>query len=71
MRVSYDKLWHILLDRHMTKETLRKECGISSNTIAKLGKGQNVTTDVLVRICKVLDCDISDVMELIPGGGNE
>ena len=65
MRVSYDKLWHILLDRHMTKEALRKECKISSNTIAKLGKGQNVTTDVLVRICKVLDCDISDVMELI------
>lgn len=65
MRVSYDKLWHMLLSRHMTKEVLRKECGISSNTIAKLGKGQNVTTDVLVRICKVLKCDISDVMEII------
>jgi putative transcriptional regulator len=65
MRVSYAKLWHILLSKHMTKETFRKECGLSSNTIAKLGKGLNVTTDVLVKICKTLKCDISDIMELI------
>lgn len=65
MRVSYAKLWHILLSKHMTKEAFRKECGLSSNTIAKLGKGQNVTTDVLVKICKTLKCDISDIMELI------
>ncbi|KGP75146.1 hypothetical protein JT05_12200 [Desulfosporosinus sp. Tol-M] len=66
MRVSYEKLWHILLSKQMTKETFRKKCGLSSNTIAKLGKGQNVTTDVLVKICKTLDCDISEIMEVLP-----
>lgn len=66
MHISYDKLWHILLDRHMTREFLRKECGISSNTIAKLGKGQNVTTDVLVKICAYLNCELSEIMELVP-----
>ena len=41
MRFSYEKLWHLLLDKHMTREQLRTKCGISSNSIAKLGKGQN------------------------------
>lgn len=50
----------------MTREFLRKECGISSNTIAKLGKGQNVTTDVLVKICTYLNCELSEIMELVP-----
>ena len=65
MHFSYEKLWHILLDRHMTKEALRIKCEISSNTIAKLGKGQNVTTDVLLKICIALDCDIKDIMEIV------
>lgn len=65
MYISYEKLWHILLNRHMTRETLRKECKISSNTIAKLGKGQNITTDVLLKICKYLDCKLEDIMEII------
>ncbi|WP_427113084.1 helix-turn-helix domain-containing protein [Megasphaera sueciensis] len=65
MYISYEKLWHILLNRHMTREILRKECKISSNTIAKLGKGQNVTTDVLLKICKYLDCKLEDIMEII------
>ena len=65
MNISYDKLWHILLSRHMTRETLRKKCKISSNTIAKLGKGQNVTTDVLLRICEYLDCTLEDIMEIV------
>lgn len=64
MQFSYEKLWHILLDRKMTKENLREKCGISSNTIAKLGKGQNVTTDTLLRICIALKCDIGDIMEI-------
>lgn len=49
----------------MTREQLRKQAGISSNTIAKLGKGQNVTTDVLLKICSVMDCSIEDIMETI------
>ena len=64
MHFCYEKLWHILLDRHMTKEDLRTKCEISSNTIAKLGKGQNVTTDILLKICIALNCDIKDIMEI-------
>lgn len=64
MHFSYEKLWHLLLDKRMTRETLRTNCGISSNTIAKLGKGQNVTTDVLLKICMELNCDIKDIMEI-------
>lgn len=64
MQFSYEKLWHILLDRKMTKENLREKCGISSNTIAKLGKGKNVTTDILLKICIALECDINDIMEI-------
>lgn len=49
----------------MNKQDLRKAAGISTASIAKLGKGENITTDVLVKICKALDCDISDIMELV------
>ena len=65
MRFSYEKLWHLLLDKHMTREQLRTKCGISSNSIAILGKGQNITTDILLKICKELDCDIKDIMEIV------
>lgn len=65
MYFSYNKLWHLLLDKNMTREQLRKQAGISSNTIAKLGKGQNVTTDVLLKICNVLDCDVENIMETV------
>lgn len=65
MHFSYEKLWHLLLDRHMTKEDLRTRCKLSTNTIAKLGKGQNVTTDVLLRICKELNCDLADIIETV------
>ncbi len=65
MHFSYEKLWHLLIDKKMTKEALRKQSQLSSNTIAKLGKGQNVTTDVLLKICKTLECDVSDIMEIV------
>ena len=68
MHICYNKLWHMLLDRNMNREELRKLTGVSSASIAKLGNGQNITTDVLVRICKALDCDITDIMELIKDG---
>ena len=68
MRFSYNKLWKLLIDKNMNKKKLREITGISSASIAKLGKGENVTTDVLLRICKELDCDISDIMEVVKDG---
>jgi len=64
MIISYNKLWHLLLDKKMTKQDLRKATGISTASIAKLGKGENLTTDILLKICKALDCDLFDIMEL-------
>ena len=64
MRTSYKKLWKLLIDRDMLKKDLRMAAGISTASMAKLGKGENVTTDVLVKICKALDCDISDIVEI-------
>ena len=65
MYISYNKLWKLLIDKNMNKQDLKKLSGVSSASIAKLGKGENITTDVLVKICKVLDCDITYIIELI------
>lgn len=65
MSVSYNKLWKLLIDRNMKRTELRIAAGISSSTLAKLGKNESVTTDVLVRICKVLNCDIGEIVEVI------
>lgn len=64
MRLIYNKLWKLLIDRNMNKQTLRVKTGLSAATMAKLGKGANVNTEVLVRICEALDCDITDIMEI-------
>lgn len=64
MSVSYKKLWKLLIDRDMKKEELRIAAGISTNTMAKLGKNENVNTEMLVRICAALACDIGDIMEI-------
>lgn len=66
MKTSYKKLWKMLIDRDMTKTQLRKASGISSSSLAKLGKDENVTTAVLVKICEALECDVSDIMEIVP-----
>ena len=66
MAVSYKKLWKLLIDRDMKKKDLCVAAGISHASMAKLGKNENVTTDVLVKICTALQCDIGDIMELIP-----
>ena len=63
MAVSYKKLWKILIDRDMKKKDLCAAAGISHASMAKL---ENVTTDVLVKICTALQCDIGDIMELVP-----
>ena len=65
MRISYNKLWKMLIDKGMKKSDLREESGISSASLAKLGKGENITTDVLLRICEVMDCRIEDILETI------
>ena len=66
MAVSYKKLWKLLIDRDMKKKDLCEVAGISHASVAKLGKNENVTTDVLVKICTALNCDIGDIMELVP-----
>lgn len=62
MRISYNKLWKMLIDKGMKKSDLREKSGISSASLAKLGKGENITTDVLLRICEVMDCRIEDML---------
>lgn len=64
MAISYKKLWKLLIDKDMRKEDLRLKAGISTNTIAKLGKNENVNTGILVKICAALNCDIADIMEI-------
>ena len=64
MAVSYKKLWKMLIDRDMKKKDLCVAAGISHASMAKLGKNENVTTDVLVKICTALQCDIGDIIEL-------
>ena len=66
MSISYKKLWKLLIDRDMYKKDLRAAAGLSTNVIAKMGRNENVSTEVLVKICTVLKCDISDIMEIIP-----
>ena len=65
MRVSYKRLWKLLIDKNMNKMHLKGKAGVSAASIAKLGKGENITTDVLLKICRALDCDISDIMEVV------
>ena len=66
MKISYKKLWKLLIDRNMTKTQLRIAAGISSSSLGKLGKDENVTTSVLLKVCSVLKCDVSDIMEIVP-----
>jgi DNA-binding Xre family transcriptional regulator len=62
---SYNKLWKLLIDKKMNKQNLRELTGISTASIAKLVKGENITTDVLLKICDALQCDIADIMEVV------
>ena len=68
-KISYNRLWKLLIDRNMNRMDLKNVSGISSVSIAKLGKGENLTTDVLLKICNALDCDLSDIVETIPDDG--
>lgn len=65
MKISYKKLWKLLIDKDMLKKDLAKRAGISTTSIAKLGKNENVNTDILLKICNALECELQDIMELI------
>lgn len=65
MRISYNKLWKLLIDKGMNRNDLKYAAGVSAASIAKLGKGGNITTDVLLKICEALDCRIEDILETI------
>ena len=65
MAVSYKKLWKLLIDKDIMKKELSQKANVSNYTLAKMNKGENVTTDVLVRICKALECNLDDIMELV------
>jgi DNA-binding Xre family transcriptional regulator len=66
MAVSYKKLWKLLIDRDMKKKDLRELAEISNSSIAKMGRNENINTEVLVKICSALHCDIGDIMEITP-----
>lgn len=65
LHITYKKLWKILIDRDMKRQDLQKLANISASSVAKLGKCENVTTEVLIKICQALKVDLSDIMELV------
>ena len=65
MAVSYKKLWKLLIDKDMKKKDLRMATGMTTTALAKLGKNEHVNTEILAKICKVLECNIEDIVEVI------
>ena len=66
MDVSYNKLFKLLIDKRMRKTEFAKQVGISPNTLAKLSRNETVSMDVIVRICRYLECSVDDIMEVLP-----
>lgn len=66
MAVNYNPLWHLLIEKGMKKKDLRELTGISTNTLAKLSKNQDVSTSIIAKICATLECNVEDVMEFVP-----
>lgn len=66
MEISYKKLWKLLIDKDMKKKDLLVTAGISWASVTKLSKGEAVSMDVLIKVCKALDCNIGDIVELLP-----
>ena len=71
MHISYNKLWKLLIDKGMNKQDWGKIANISPASIAKLGKGANVTTDVLLKICEALECNLEDIIETVKENNNK
>ena len=65
MAIIYNKLWKLLIDRNLKKKDLQQMSGVSSASITKLGRNENVNTDILAKICTALKCDVSDIMEMV------
>ena len=65
MAVSYKKLWKLLIDKNMKKEDLRLAAGLTSTAIAKLGRNEDVSTKILLKICKALECELADIVEIV------
>lgn len=65
MKISYKRLWKLLIDREMMKKDLAEQAGVSTASIAKLGRNENVNTDILLKICVALKCEISDILEIV------
>ena len=63
MAYSYNKLWKLMIDKNINKTALRQQAGITSNAMAKMGKNQPVSVEVLAKICRVLDCSLDDILE--------
>ena len=71
MTVSYNKLWKLLIDKNMKKKELAQLAGISNSLLSKMKKNENVTVDVLIKICSALNCNIEDIMEINKRNGNK
>lgn len=65
MGINYNKLWKLLIDKSMQKKDLREEAGLTTNVIAKMGKNEHVSTEVLCKICEALECGIDDIIEIV------
>ena len=70
MAICYKKLWKLLIDRDMKKKDLQRVAGISAASITKLGKNENVNTEIIQKICTALQCDVSDIMEMVEDKSN-
>ena len=66
MAISYKKLWKLLIDKDMMKKDLRAMTGVSTTTMSRLSKDENVSTEILSKICSALSCDVGDIMEFVP-----
>lgn len=66
MAISYNRLWKMLIDKQMKKMDLKESTGIGSTTLSKLSKNQPVAMDVMMKICHKLDCNIGDIMDILP-----
>ena len=71
MAYSYNKLWKLMIDKSINKTALRREAGITSNAMAKMGKNQPVSVEVLAKICRVLECKVDDILEFLPDESND
>lgn len=71
MTVSYNRLWKLLIDLNMNKTELREKAGITTNALAKMGRNENVSTEILCKICNTLNCQVEDIVEIVNDNKSE